>query len=163
MHEYVETQKYSLNYKRHIIFLDICCLGVIVCLILHMILIWNEGRGPDSHKRTLVNMLVSGLSWSIAEFLIFVILIDILRYFYGPLPHELCLVKGIMSGSIILQTLLFLTAIVTTKYIFIFHIKNPTAIDDKYWKVFLTTWIRMFAYLCQMSAFTIASNIYKAI
>lgn len=98
-------------------------------------------------------MLMSGFTWSMIELIIIVEGGDILRYYYGPLPHSFCLVRTVVSGSLVLQILLFITTIVVTKYIFIFHLKNPTALDDKFWCIFLTLWIRIFAYLSQATAY----------
>jgi len=98
-------------------------------------------------------MLMSGFAWSMIELVIVVEGGDILRYFYGPLPHTFCVVSTVVIGSVFLQILLFITTIVITKYIFIFHLKNPTALDDKFWLTFLTLWIRIFAYLSQITAY----------
>jgi len=103
---------------------------------------------------------MSGFAWSLIELIIVVEGGDILRYFYGPLPYTFCLVSTVVSGSIFLQILLFITNIVITKYIFIFHLKNPTALDDKFWFTFLTIWIRTFAYLSQATAFLMPGKIF---
>jgi len=92
------------------------------------------------------------------EMLLFITGSDILRYFYGPLPQPVCFVKTTLNSSIVLQIGLFITAIVFTKYIFIFHLKNPTAIDDKFWTLYITLWIRMLAYLCIITSTLMPGN-----
>lgn len=129
-----------------------------MCLILHLILIWCE---KFEQKRTLVNMLISGLALSIVEYLIFVTLTDTARYFFGPLPHKFCLVKTTLTLSLVLQMLFFVTSILLTKYVFIFHLKNPTGIADQFWIIFLTIWIRSFAYLSQIAASFVPGKVLK--
>lgn len=127
-----------------------------------MSLIWYEQFGSDS-KRTLLNMLVSGLAWSMMEYLMFISGSDIFRYYYGNMPHTVCVLRTTLQGSLLLQLLLFVTAIVVTKYVFIFHLRNPTALDDKFWILFVNMWIRKFAYLTQIiSTLLPGKNNFKA-
>lgn len=118
-----------------------------MCVFLHLTLIWNERFGPDSHNHTLVNLLMSGLSWTTIEYLMLVTSTDLYRYFHGPMTHNFCLVKTMFNLALVTQMLLFITSILLAKYVFIFCLKNPLALNHHYWRSFLTIWIRTFAYL----------------
>ena len=51
--------------------------------------IWFEINGPDT-RRNLINRLVSPMSWTVIIYFVLPHTIDFVRYFYGPLPHNVC-------------------------------------------------------------------------
>ena len=51
--------------------------------------IWFEINGPDT-RRNLINRLVSPMSWTVIIYFALPHTIDFVRYFYGPLPHNVC-------------------------------------------------------------------------
>ena len=77
--------------------------------------------------------------------------------FLGPLPEFLCILDFITKNVIALKVFLFLTAVIIVRYIFTFHSKNPTAVQDDFWVMFLNLWIvGMFLltfYTCIFSTF----------
>jgi hypothetical protein len=97
-------------------------------------------------------MLVSSLAGAMIENLVFTTGSDHIRYFYGPFPHTICLLRTTIVSSLLLQILLLVTVMVITKFVFIFYLKNPTALDDKFWILFLNMWIAKFAFISQIVA-----------
>ena len=70
----------------------------------------------------------------------------IYRYLYGPLPANLCLLSFTMKLAITTQGLLYLNAIILSKYLFIFWLKNPTAFHDDFWSFFYDVWATLLAW-----------------
>lgn len=50
------------------------------------------------------------------------------------------------------QILFHLNAIIISRYIFIFHMKNPLAFQEMFWRRFLFMWIIMISYVIQVTA-----------
>jgi hypothetical protein len=107
-----------------------------VCIVLFYGIIWFERFGSDN-KRTLANKLFSMLCWSTICALL-VCATDIVRYVVGPLPGYVCFIAVIARNAIRTQMVLFYDAILVTRYIFIFWIKNPGGVDDDFWCMFLS-------------------------
>ena len=64
-------------------------------------------------------------------------MLDTLRFIVGPFSIHFCfwhLLLKVVTKTIIL---LFLDAILITKYLLIFWLKNPCAVNDDFWSVFL--------------------------
>jgi len=101
--------------------------------------IWFEHFGSD-HKRTLVNKMFTSLCWTaIAGFLISST--DIVRYTVGPFPWQVCYIQIYIKNILKTQCLLFYDSMALTRYIFIFWLKNPIAVDDGFWSLFVSCWI----------------------
>ena len=62
---------------------------------------------------------------------------DAFLYIYGPLRSTpaICTVHVYISITTMMQGLLLLDAIIIVKYLFIFYMKNPTAVQEDFWKV----------------------------
>jgi len=65
---------------------------------------------------------------------------------YGPLPANLCLLSFTIKLAITTQGLLYLNAIILSKYLFIFWLKNPTAFHDDFWSFFYDIWATLLAW-----------------
>jgi len=107
-----------------------------VCTVLLYGIIWYERFGSDN-KRTLANKLFSILCWSSICALL-VSSLDIVRYVVGPLPGYVCFLAVIARNVIRTQILLLYDAVLVTRYVFIFWIKNPGGVDDDFWCLFLS-------------------------
>ena len=97
-------------------------------------IIWYEKFGMD-HRRTLVNKIVSMLCWNGMFSMLFGFWEDVASYFCGPQTKLQCLFFQMLRNVIKSNSLFFLEAIVISKYIFIFWLKNPTSVNDDYWYV----------------------------
>ena len=102
--------------------------------------IWYDHFGVDL-KRTLMNKLVTSICWAAIIDVPLIQLFEIPRYFWGPQPAIFCFVQSFLKNSIKWQILLLLDASVLARYIFIFWLKNPSAVHDDFWSVFINLWI----------------------
>jgi hypothetical protein len=98
------------------------------------------------NKRSLANKLLSSTCWSLIYGLI-VCSLYIIRYIAGPLPSQMCFINAIAKNAVKTQIILFYDAILVTRYVFIFWIKNPGGVDDDFWCRFLSMWIVGFSTL----------------
>jgi len=64
-------------------------------------------------------------------------LLDIFCYSAGPLPQMMCQFQLFLRSIIKAMIVLFYDAITLSKYIFIFWLKNPTAVKDNFWSLFI--------------------------
>ena len=111
-------------------------------------IIWFEMNGTgNGNGRTLVNKLISSLCFSGILYFIFGQYGDMVRYVYGPVPSNVCFVQIVLKNAISSQIILYLTACSVIKYIFIFWIKNPAAVDDGFWSRLLSSWIIGFSFI----------------
>lgn len=91
----------------------------------------------SNHYRTLINQLVSSLFWigivwnlTLQPFVIY-------RYTFGPVDSDLlCKLNSGLRNVLPLHALLILDAILIVKCIFLFQMKNPTAMQDNFWASF---------------------------
>ena len=123
------------------------CLGTIVTLPLIIGIIRFEW---DHHNRTLINQLVSSLMWSLMAWILIYQLFTLLIFIFGPVKiSTFCIVFAYSRNALIMIMLLLQNAILIVRYIFIFHLKNPTALQDDFWKLFINIWITVFSILIQ--------------
>ena len=105
-------------------------------------IIFYEYFGSDK-KRTILNMLVSVICWTLIGLLIFARLPETVRFIYGPLPDMFCCFhNGIKIGFVAIVILLF-NCIAIARYVFIFQLKNPAAFKDDFWCCFISLWALM--------------------
>lgn len=64
----------------------------------------------------------------------------LVRYAYGPFSPLLCQIEYLVRNVFVLKMMWFVTFIITTRYIFIVFSKNPTAIQEDFWCLFLELW-----------------------
>ena len=116
---------------------------VILSLILTMLnlflssgIIWFERFGSDQ-RRTLLNKLVSLVSSRLVQWMLICQAGDIIRYSFGPLPASVCAFLSIYKASVRFQVQLIFVAMYITKYIFVLHLKNPSAVTEDFWSLFI--------------------------
>jgi len=61
-----------------------------------------------------------------------------------------CRVSHVIGCTVCLHWTLLHDAIILVKYFFIFHLKNPTAVQDDFWKIFINLWIFGFSLASQI-------------
>jgi len=76
------------------------------------------------------------------EYAYFIILTDAVRFITGPMNANYCFLKTIWRSSYVTCMLLYFDFIALTRYIFVFHLKNPSAFKDDFWIVFVNAWIK---------------------
>ena len=67
-------------------------------------------------------------------------LFSVIRYEAGPFPELICHLDLTLKNVIIMKIQTFLAAIIIVRYIFSFYSKNPTAVQDHFWTLFLNLW-----------------------
>jgi len=103
----------------------------------------------NCHIRTLVNRLI-GFEFTITTVWNFTVnLTSLIRYLSGPFPVLLCQLEYLNKNVMTLILILLINFILIIRYIFIFKSKNPTAVQDEFWILFLGIWIVGFALICQ--------------
>ena len=71
------------------------------------------------------------------------------RFLYGPLPGPICSLVMYLKNVVTIQTMLFLDAILISKYFLIFKFKNPLGFCDDFWTRFISIWIVIGSHLLQ--------------
>ena len=94
----------------------------------------------SNHHRTLINQLVSAIIWYGILWNMTVQLSTMLRYMMGPFPPWICFIDIVIRNVFVMQGLMYLDAIIIARYVFLFHVKNPTALQDDFWRLFLNCW-----------------------
>jgi hypothetical protein len=87
--------------------------------------------------KTLINQLVAsiafiqmlGLPWTLLEFLIHMAL--------GPTGSFFCSLEIVIMNVVTMQTFFVLNGIIICKYIFVFHLKNPLAVQEDFFAIFI--------------------------
>ena len=111
----------------------------LICFLLFYGIIWYEHFGAD-HKRILTNKLVSMICWNGIAGVPIIYLSDTLMFFFAPFLKEICFFIGLIRFVMKSNLLMFLNAIAIFKFIFIFCLKNPAAVDDDFWSIFISIW-----------------------
>ena len=107
----------------------------------------------NHHHRTLINQLVSSMYWY-AIIWIFLVQIPItIRYLLPLFPEFLCACDTILRNAILMQFFFLLNAVLLCRYIFIFHLENPTALQESFWKLFINMFTIMVCLISQISQY----------
>lgn len=100
----------------------------------------NFDRNINNVKQTLLSRLQYCISISGIEYILLVTVPDLCRLLIGPLPRVLCKMNVFFRFSIFYQALTFANATMITRYIFLFVAKNPAAVNENFWSVFVSLW-----------------------
>ena len=120
-------------------------------LLLYYGIIWFERFGTDA-KRSLLNKLVSNISWNGFVSIPLIELVDFAIYFFGPIGESLCFLFTVFRNMMKTNVLLFLDAIVLSRYIIIFWLKNPASVQDDFWSIFVAAEVVVFSFVLNISA-----------
>ena len=103
------------------------------------------------HNRTLINQLVSGLMWAGVVWNLVMQPLTFIRYLVGFIDSQIiCGLDAILRNSISMFGILLFDWIIIVRYLFLFYLKNPTALQDDFWKLFICLWN---VGLCSISQF----------
>ena len=115
---------------------------ILYCLIL---------SDKNNNNRTLINQLVvsvmcTGLAWCL------IVQTTVLSlYTFQPINNSfVCKIIQLLPAITSFHCLLLHDAIIVVKYIFIFQLKNPTALQDDFWRIFTNIWIISFCLITQI-------------
>ena len=66
--------------------------------------------------------------------------ITIFRYVAGPNSYTFCQFEYLLKNVMSMKVPMYISFVSVLRYIFISHSKNPTAIQDDFWALFLEIW-----------------------
>ena len=102
-------------------------------------------------NRTLINQLVASTLWRGLQWNIFVQLVTTTSYFFSPTFSDVFCWSLFLVGAVtVMHAILLYDAIIIVKYIFIVCMKNPTALQDDFWRLFINLWIFVFCLISQI-------------
>ena len=105
----------------------------------------------NKHHRTLINQLMASIVWSAAIWNWTVQPLSIYRAAVGPIqPEIICRINSVLRNALPMHAFLLLNAMMLIKYCFLFHTKNPTAIQDDFWNRYLNVVFFILANLSQI-------------
>jgi hypothetical protein len=104
----------------------------------------------DNHNRTLINQLISGIMFTGILWNLTMQPIMSFRYIAGPIENRfLCSLDLILRNGICIHSLLLFDSVMIVRLIFIHFLKNPTAVRDDFWIVFINAWTAAFSAVSQ--------------
>jgi hypothetical protein len=122
-------------------------LAIVFTPLVYSIILFER----DNHHRTLINQLMASAMWTGVFWNLTVQPLAFYRFMVGPIPVEmLCNINSVLKNAIPMHILLLLDAILIVKYVFTFHMKNPTAMQDDFWKNFLNVWMMICTSISQV-------------
>jgi hypothetical protein len=127
------------------IFMTTSILLMLTGSVLAYSIIWYERFGSDS-KRTILNQLSSLQCWTEVEFILFVTLLEWVRYITGPMPVFPCWFHMVIKNGLIAKLLFLQTGLIISRYACIFWLKNPSAFNDEFWCHFINCWVNIFSF-----------------
>ena len=102
--------------------------------------IWYDEQGSD-HNLTLMHKLFYIVFWIAISSLPIIQVMQVSIQLFGPFNQSLCFLIILLKNIVRTDILLFLCANIIARYILIFHLKNPLAVVDGFWCVFISLWI----------------------
>jgi hypothetical protein len=119
--------------------------NALCCIITTPIFYWLVMLEKKSNYRTLINQIVSSVHWIVLIYNITMPLLTTIIHLNSPTNSPLiCEAYFFAVTFISLYTTLLADAMLVVKYLFVFHLKNPTAIQDDFWKILINLWICLF-------------------
>ena len=114
-----------------------------------------ERFGSDK-KRTVINTFTTMICWTLIGLSVLVKIPETFRFIYGPLPETFCCFQNVNKYFIAPTIMLFYDAIAIARYVYIFCLKNPAALDDEFWGYFVSIWIYLTTVLLTLTVFFLA-------
>lgn len=120
-------------------------LTILTTPLMFLIILYER----DNPNRILLNQLVTSVAYLGIIVNLSIELIHIVLYSWGPLHSSLCNLSLILQGTFGLQAFLLMNAVMIVRYLFTFHVKNPTAAQHDFWTMLITTWTFLLAFFVQ--------------
>ncbi len=111
-------------------------------------IVWFDWYGSDL-KRIFINRLVSSLALCSIGQLILVQIPEIFLYTTWPLPQWFCFMYYILKNTVTLLQIIYFDIIAIVRYFFIFHLKNPSMVQDELQNLFINIQVVSFSFLPQ--------------
>lgn len=133
----LELISFEAVYKEDIAkysFFALSILNTFVTVPMGFGVIWYE---QNNHYRTLINKLASSICFYIFEWFIFVNFFALGHLINGPLGSSLCTLEVMVTNINAMQGMFMVIFIAITKYMFVYHVKNPVAIQEDFFAFFI--------------------------
>lgn len=108
--------------------------------------VWYDLHGFDRY-RTVINRIPTAMSLTCLCGITTMEVVEMLIFYTGPFSPNFCLINIIFKNSVKTNAILLTDFLVVTRYIFIVCIKNPAALDDRFWTVLISVWCLGFSVL----------------
>ena len=148
------TEPYKLHAGKVFAILFSILGGLIVNPILYLIIKYEK----EKHYRTLINQLLSVLIYNVIVLSVVIQCIQLSHYTVGSLHWLICSMDVLLKPITTMLDFLLLDAICLVRYIFIFHLKNPNAMQDDFWKLFIVIWVIGFALLVNFTYYILPGS-----
>ena len=134
-------------YTWNILSMSLCTIISILTTIMLYCIIWFE---KQNNYRILINLMISSLCWWAIFQNLFLHSWSVLRFIIGPIRSQaLCVLDSLLQNVFMLQVLLIQTSVVMICYSCIMWAKNPTALQDDFWQLFINLWTFTFSVISQ--------------
>ena len=97
-------------------------------------IIWYE---VNTHIRTLINQFLALACWTSLWYAIWTLVFSTARFLLGPVNDIMCGFDIVIMNTTGMCEMIFVNCIVITKYVFVYFMKNPVALDDELFKFFI--------------------------
>jgi hypothetical protein len=135
----------------------ISIISTLLCTPALYSIIWFEKFDSD-HHRTIINRIVSSLSWNGIVWYSLVQSLFTIRFAAGPLPSWVCFGHFVAKKIVVMDIFMLLSASTLLRYIFVFWLKNPGAFNDEFWHMFINIWVVGFSFVSQLPRAIIPGN-----
>ena len=120
-----------------IIFLGLALLLTVFSELLTTGGVWYDYYTSNNYK-TLVNIISTAIAWTTFIMIPLIEVIDVLGF--RPMSELYCLFALIFKNTIKVIILLFGDFFIVSRYALIFHLKNPLALKDYFFIIFICLW-----------------------
>ena len=148
-------EMYETNnpYKWICLVYSVICMAAITPILYLVIQFQNENPYTTLVQQVFSSMLGVALSVNISVHIPFVLL-----YIFGPFSQLACDLLLNAQSVLIVQLLLLANVLMIIRYIFTFILKNPVAVQQGFWKIFIFIWTFLVAILTQTTFFLLPGN-----
>jgi hypothetical protein len=127
------------------------CFSTLCVIVMTPILysiIWFE---RDNHNRTLINQLFTSVVWCAIIWNAIIQPWTLLRYLVGPVNSPVfCNLDFLLRNVISMKVGLLQNSIIIARCICLYWAKNPTALQDDFWQIFVDLWTLGVALISQL-------------
>jgi hypothetical protein len=136
-----DTYYFTTIYDFHLSNIFALCVSAFSSMLITPVqysIIWFE---KDNQNRTLINLLISSLVWCGIAWNIIVQPWTLVLYLIGPINNPLiCNIDTVLRNVVLMEASILQVAVFVALYICLFHVKNPTALQEDFWHLFINTW-----------------------
>ena len=139
--EEIQLVELFQNQPAKITALVVSSLGTFIITPILLIIVKYE---KEKHYKSLINkliyssLLISVIQGSVTELLM------LFLYMFGPLSEWICYYDLVTRPGVAMYDILLLDSLFVVRYLFMFHAKSPTTIQEEFWCFFINVWIISF-------------------